>query len=243
MSDLADVFSDEPTEAAVEVEESEKVDNEAEPTSEEQSTEEKQPKAEEPEESDFSTREKAYLAQAKDERQKRQEREARIQELEAKLAEFEKPKDESAPDVFEDQEGYTNHLRTEFQQQLSKAKLDIAREIMMDTHSDYAEVEQYVLEQLPKNPALKAELQQSTNVAKAVYEYGKKMQKFQEMKEFNPDEFEAKVRAKVEAEMKAKYEQQAQEAEKAASLSPSLANARGSNVAEQKEIQDISDVF
>lgn len=256
MSELADVFTEDSSEPVTEASESETVENEEGTTpnesveSGEVETKDNEGKPEEPDkpeesEESYSDREKAYLAQAKDERQKRKERDERIQELESKLSALENPnKEVETPDVFEDQEAYTNHLRSEFQMEVSRAKLDLARDMMMSYHDDYVEVEEYVMEQVKSNPFLKDEIQKSSNIPKAVYDLGRQMQNFQQMKQFNADEHEAKLRAKWEAELKEKESRKAQEeTQKASDLSPSLANARGSNVADEKEITDISDVF
>lgn len=258
MSDLAEVFAEEPGESPEQKVETPEPQEQAkepdsEPTSdsksEEESKDEPKPKEESEEKSDEpegSAKEKAYLAQAKDERQKRQKRDERIRELEEKLTKLESPEDNKRPDVFEDQEAYTESLRSEIQQEVSKAKLDVARDMMISFHDDYEEVESFVLEEVQDNPALKAELQNSKNVAKAVYDYGKKIRQFREMKEFKADEYKAKLRAEIKAELQSelKKEQDSNKDDEGENLSPSLANARGGgSVPDEKEVTDIGDLF
>ena len=238
--DLAAVFDDSPSDEKVDSPEPEQV-TEPEPTSTEESTEgekpiekSEQPKVEKSEEDDFTPREKAFLAAKKDEIRKRQDREKELEELKAKLAESEK---KPLPDIFEDQEGYTQAMRTELQLELTKAKLDMGREMMKSFRDDYEEVEAMVLEEVKSNPVLKAELQKSPNIAKAVYEYGKKLQEFNQVKGFDAEAERARIREEERAKLLSETREKPTEAE----LSPSLATARGSTVQSEPE-PDPSDI-
>jgi len=248
LDELADAFSESPDQNENSEAESEKVEKDAETTSEpEQKETEAEPKedAKESEETEnISDKEKAYLAQAKDERQKRQDRDKEIERLKAELEGFKNPKEpEERPDVLEDQDGYTKSLENTLQSQIAQAKLDIGREMMVSFHDDYEQVETFVLEKMKDNPALKAELQQASNIPKAVYETGKKMMQFEEIKGFNSEEYKAKLKAELLAEMKAESEQKKSEDDYKPKLTPSLANARGSTIADEKEVTDLSDLF
>lgn len=257
LNELAEVFSEEQPEAAAtesesteveaktetaeqESEASTKVESEetTETTSEEQTESESE---DEGEKQEYSANEKALYKQAKDERQKRQERDQRIQELEAKLAELDKGESKT-PDVFEDQEGFTESLRSEFQQELRKSQLDIQRSMMMKFREDYEEVEAAVIEEMKVNPVLKAELQKAPNVAEAVYDYGKKLAQFNEAKGFDKEAYEAKIKAEIEEKLRKEYEEKLS-SESSESPSPSLASARGNSGKDEKAIENISDVF
>lgn len=255
-NEIAEVFSPEEASESPEVtetpEETTAEQTAEKPESEPASEQEEKPEAEEkpedtPEDTDegkepeLSAEQNALLKQAKDERRKRQERDERIRELEAKLAEQEQGVER--PDVFEDQEGFVESLRSEYKEELGRQRLDIQRSMMIEFKDDYEEVEAAVLEEMRDNPVLKAELQKAPNVAKAVYEYGKKMAQFNEAKGFNKEEYEAKLRAEIKAELEKEYKEKLASEDTGETLSPSLANARGSKNSDEKGVETISDVF
>ena len=113
--------------------------------------------------------------------------------------------------------------------------------MMMGFYDDYESVEAVFLEEAEKNPILKAEAAQAPNLAKFAYEQGKKIEAHREMQDV--EGYKAKLRAEIEAELKAEAEtQQAEKAKKAATLSPSLASARGSSVSEKPK-DTLADMF
>lgn len=243
-SEAPEAVATESKEVSEESQASTKVDEEtSEPTSE--TEQEAQTEESEGDQKEYTANEKALYKQAKDERGKRQEANRKIEELEAKLAALEKTAEPvQRPDVFEDQEGFTQSLQSEFNTQLSRAKLDIQRSMMMEFKDDYAEVEQSVMEEIKSNPLLKAELQKADNVAKAVYDYGKKIADFNEAKGFDKEAYEAKIRADVKAELEKEYQEKLKtEVEAGSNLSPSLANARGANAREEKAVETLADLF
>lgn len=257
MGELAEVFDDSgaSSEASTTTEESTQVESKAEVTETSETTETEakteasvNTKAEENDSEtaaetdikDESAEKGALVKQAKDERKKRQERDARIAELEAKLAEREK-EPEKRPDVFEDQEAFADSIEAKQEQKLRQATLNIERKMMMRLHSDYESVEASVLEEMGNNPALKSYLQQSENVAEAVYEYGKQRAEFNEVLGFKKDETLAKLKAEIKAELEKEYK--AKSGQQDDDLSPSLAGARGSKNADDKGIQTLDDVF
>lgn len=263
-NELAEVFSNESTAEAVseapeaastetevseanqesesqEVEQTEET-AQAEKTEENTKAEENESTETASEEKEYTANEKALFKQAKDERRKRQKLAERVEQLEAELAG--KGEESIRPDVFEDQEGYTESLRNDFQTELQKQRLDIQREMMMEFKTDYLDVENAVIEEMQVNPVLKAELQKADNIAKAVYEYGKKLEQFNEAKGFDKEAYEAKLKAEIEEKVRKEYEEKAA-SESAASdnLSPSLANARGNSGKDVKGVETLADVF
>ncbi len=233
--------SEQVEETTNETDENTKVEEESETTSEQE--QEAESNKDEPQ---YSDNEKALYQKAKDERTKRQKFAEENEALRAELAKLkgdgEKPK---RPDVFDDQEGFADSLQSDFNSQLSKAKLDVQREMMIEFKEDYVEVEQAVLEELKTNPILRAELQSAPNVAKAVYEYGHKLKAFNEAKGFDKEAYEAKIRADVKAELEKEYQDKLkQEQEKGSTLSPSLNTVRGNSTKDtEKPVESLTDLF
>ena len=161
----------------------------------------------------------------KDERRKRQELERKLEELQSK----EQQVKEERPDIFDDQEGLAQSIEAKVQSQIMQAKVELAREMMMDAHSDYEEMESYFLETVAKeNPAIAAEVKKSSNPAKFVYENAKKYKAFQEFE--SVDKMRDKLRAELRAEIEGELKQTEQEkAEKVSGIKPSLAKARATD--------------
>lgn len=202
-----------------------------EPTSEPEQGETTAPEASEKEPEDWQY--KAY----KDERSKRQERDAKIQELEAKLAEKTK-----IPDVFEDQDGFVNSLRSEMQEQVTNIRTDLSRQMMMSLHDDYQEKEDIFVKLAEESPELLTQLRQSSNPAKFAYDQAKKHEEFKQMQDV--DSYKAKIRAEIEAQIKSEYEQKAKsEADKTSNITPSLANARAAKESEAVSMPSLDDLL
>lgn len=164
-------------------------------------------------------------AAVKDERRKRQELEKKIAELEAKQS---NKKDEVLPDILDDQEGFVQGIRSEYQREFAKAKLEIAREMMLENHSDYEEMEKLFLEKVVKeNPILAEQAKKASNPAKFVYQQSKNYLQYEQMQ--NVDSFKEKIRAEVKAEIETEMAKSAKEKESLkSSITPSLATARAS---------------
>lgn len=218
--------------------EQEKVDKESETTSQEGTTVEANPDVAGDAEGDSgvssdSTDEllaedkekKALVAQAKDERRKRQESDRRIDELEKQLQSQLQQKE--MPDVFDDQKAFVDSLRDEYKQEISKAKLELAREMMIDAHDDYLEKEELFREMAKDNPSIVAEAEKQSNPVKYLYQQAKKYEQFQQMQDVDSykQKLMAEVRADIERELRAEQEGKA----KASNITPSLAKARATD--------------
>jgi hypothetical protein len=248
MSDILEVFNDEPeVSEAQEVDSSEEASTEAEPETSEESTAEA---SEETEVAETTTAEEETekeswtLAAVKDERSKRQEATTRAEQAEARIAELEAQINGTAketPDVFEDQEGFVNSLRSEMKQDLASAKFELSVELMRDLHSDFDDVSKVFMEAANENPVLKAQAQKSSNPARYVYDQGKKYMQFQEMQ--NPEAYEAKLRQELEPKVRAELEKKLQAENTDVDLSPSLANARGVSDEKERLSENPGDLF
>lgn len=74
----------------------------------------------------------AYL----DEKRKRQELEAKLQEKEQP-----KPQEKDEPDMFVDPKAYTEGIKNEIKQTVLSERINLSRELMLETKADYAEKE------------------------------------------------------------------------------------------------------
>lgn len=240
MSDLA-FFEEAETEEVETPVEVETVEEVQEPEVEAESKEEV--KAEEPQEEPTAPKEneteQAWTkAMALDERKKRQEKEKEVESLRAQLEE--KTKVET-PDVFEDQEAFTSHIRNEFDQKLANQRVELSRDYMKDQHQDYEAMEQAFIELASNTPGLKEQVMQQSNPAKFVYEQGKKHIQFKEMQDV--DTFKSKMRAEIKAELEAEAKAATEERSKVAeSITPSLANARSSD-ASTREVNSFDSLY
>jgi hypothetical protein len=174
----------------------------------------------------------------KDERAKRQQAEAKIKELEEKLA---APKPET-PDVFEDPDGFVQSLQATHKEDLHRQRIEIYREMQQERHSDYLEKEAKFIELANENPILLTQMQRSSNPAKFAYEQAVKHEQFQEMQDTEAfrEKIRAEERAKLEKELMQEKVEEKADAEK---LSPSLAKARGSTDKVDKLTENPGDLF
>lgn len=177
---------------------------------------------------------KAY----KDEREKRQERDARIAELERQLADNKS----TIPDVFEDQEGFVSQLRSEMSQAQQSMRTELSREFMMSIHDDYEEKEKVFIELAKTTPALAHAIQSASNPAKFAYEQAKKHLQYQEMQDV--DAYRAKIKAEILNELKQEQEKAAQDkASKTSNITPSLASERSSSATNDVQYESLDDVM
>lgn len=162
-----------------------------------------------------------------DERRKRQDLERKYEEL---LSKQQKQEPQKAPDVFEDQEGFTNHIGQTLQNEVFKARVEISQELMREKHADYDEKEAMFADMAKESPELWQKLRASAMPAKFVYETVVKAERLKAME--NIDEWESKKTAELEAKIRQQLEAEFAEKSKSkaavSSLKPSLANARSS---------------
>lgn len=175
---------------------------------------------------------KIPIAALLDEREKRQERDRRIAELEAKLSEANKTPPPKAPDVLEDQEGFTKHFEDRLAQARREDRIEISQDLMRTMHEDYDEMEIKFAELAQKNPALVTQLNQSQLPAKFAYDTAKAAIEAEKLSDpaylsQKEAEMEARIRKKIEAENAENAAKAEAEAKLEATLTPSLANQRG----------------
>jgi hypothetical protein len=197
-----------------------------EPKTEEETTASKEEKSEE--------REWTFAA-VKDERRKRQELEKELESLKQQQA----PKQEM-PDVFDDQKAFVDSIRSEYQQQIHSAKLEIARDMMSEAHDDYEEMEAQFIEIAKGNPMLAAEARKASNPAKFAYQQAKKYQEFKDMQDI--DTVKSRMREEIRQELLAESQEKKEQKSNVASLTPSLAKARASEKDKTEKVT-LDDLF
>lgn len=160
-------------------------------------------------------------------RREKQELRAELEALKSKLSN--PAPQERDISVFDDEKGAFDKIRSEYRQELANVKIELAREMMMESHPDYEEMEALFINEIaPKNPLFKTEIQQARNPAKAVYDLAKKHQEFEQMK--NIDSYKEKLKAELKKELEQELKGKAQaKSEKVADITPSLAKARASD--------------
>lgn len=168
----------------------------------------------------------------KAERDKRQEREKRIAELEAELNKSrqpakEEPKVEAEPEktFWEDPDAYIAS-RLERAERATQQRLLVGYEDQMrETHKDYDEVIDKVKEYAQTNPAALQKILASANPAKAGYQFGKKLDELKQMED--PAAYRTRIEAEVRAQIAKEAEEEASgKARKADAIPPDLSSAR-----------------
>jgi len=175
----------------------------------------------------------------KDERQKRQKAETELEELKSKLKGDDK---QEMPDIFEDQEGFVKSMESNHKDEIFRTKVEIYREVMIESHKDYIEKEAEFIKLAKENPILLAKFTNATNPAKFAYEQMTKFNQFNEMQDI--ETFKDKIRAELKLELENELKEgESEKAEKTGKLSPSLAKARGSTDKAEKVSDNPSDLF
>lgn len=132
------------------------------------------------------------LAALQDERRKRQELEAQIEQL----------RDQSPkPDIFEDPDAVLEKLKAEVIGHADQRWINASRAMVMASKPDYVEREAVFMELTQGNPSLVSEMMKADNPALFAYETARKHAEYQDMQ--NVDDLKAKMRAEIKAELEA----------------------------------------
>lgn len=178
-------------------------------------------------------------AMALDERRKRQELERKLAELEASKIEVKK----AAPDVFEDQDGFNNHIQNTIQSETLRIKIEMSQELMREKYPEYDELELEFVDLAKNDSSLWAKMQSSAMPAKFVVETVKKAEKLKQME--NIDEWRDQERERIRQELLAEMSGKKLEEDVAKPQPrPSLANARSTGKASDETLdRALSDIF
>jgi len=178
------------------------------------------PKPAAPQQEQLTPRERAAIAQAMDERRKRQEFERRLKELES-------TKPVEPPKAFwDDPEGALKNFEQRIEGVAVTTKLNTAETIARSKHQDFDEKVAVFADVLGKTPGLHQQWLNSPDPAEFAYQLGKNHLELQQVGSMDAmrAQIEKETRLKVEAEFKAKAEA---EAKQRAAIPGSLSQARG----------------
>lgn len=228
-SDEAEETSAKQVTNSTEAEESEAEETEAEETEGEKDAE--PPAAEE---------KSVPYAALKDERRKRQELEEEIKQLRAQKTE---KTEEKVPDPIEDPEGYKNFMDNSQKRESLSIKINLSRDIMLDSHTDYEEVEKTFIDLAKANPFLVHQMNASPNPARFAYKTAKEHLEIQQLKDPKyREKLEAELREKILSEMKDK---RPDKKKTSAVQVPDLtkATAVASNTSPVEKLEDLNDIL
>ena len=182
------------------------------------------------------------IAALKAEREKRQKKEAELQRLEAELAALrQQPIQQPAPtvDFYADPETYVATVVTQAQQQANQRLYAVLDAEAREAFPDYDEVMEKLVPKVQSNSALRDQIFNSPNPAKAAYKLAKQLETMEQMQD--PIAYEQQVRARVRAELEAELAAKAEAAASAArAIPPDLANTRSASA---KGAPVVSDPF
>jgi len=158
------------------------------------------------------------LAALEDERNKRQQAEQALQEMQAS-----KPK-EPEVDFDEDPKGYVDQKAVSAEQQLHNMRIDMSVDMSRKAHEDFDEVMKSWPEIVGQNPSILQQAESSPQPGEFAYEACKQHIALKEIGD--PANYRERVKAELLAEIKAEQESKAEEAKKQELVSnnpPSLA--------------------
>lgn len=151
----------------------------------------------------------ALVAQAKDERRKRQDLEKRLKDLERQIMppqqhqpqQQQRPPQQvpQRPDPWTDPDGAAAYDRAQQHYALYETRVSLGEEIMRSAKPDYDEVVSVFREIASNDRMLAHQLVNSPNPAKFAYEMGKKLKLMSEIGD-DPTAYETRLREKWEAE-------------------------------------------
>jgi hypothetical protein len=185
----------------------------------------------------------AYL----DEKAKRQERDAQIEQLSQKLKELEeKGQEASKTDFYDDPDKALAEVEAKNQGELRALKLEMSEELMRSLHTDYDELRAEFIELAKDNPVIRQEFNKASNMAKYAYETAQKARQANELK--NPEALREKLRAELREELrnelKAELEtSQAKQQEKDSALMPSLASKQSKGDMNDSPEESLDDIL
>lgn len=139
----------------------------------------------------------AYL----DEKRKRQELEAKLQEREQP-----KPQEKDEPDIFVDPKGFTDGIKNEIKQTVLQERINLSRELMLGIKDDYTEKEARFVEMVKADASLLAKMNASANPAKFAYDTAAKAMEHEAKLKLvdeigDPVAYKEKLKAEILAEL------------------------------------------
>lgn len=155
-----------------------------------------------------------------DEREKRQEAQRTIANLQQQL---DASKTESRVDPLEDFDAAFNQRADHLMQSVNSRFIDLSANFARSIHKDYDDMEAVFLQELEQNPSLVKEMESNANPAEFAYQYAKSKSELAEAGDI--DSLKAKLREEIKAEM---LEESGKSEETRNSVPESLSDARSS---------------
>lgn len=118
----------------------------------------------------------------------------------AKITELTKKDPDPAPDVFEDPDGFREHMTKDFDNKLSKNKAEMSESMARQQFDDYDVISERFFKELAESPELGAKVRASSHPAMEVYNQGKRLLQLDDIGD--PAEFKARMKAEILAELK-----------------------------------------
>ena len=243
---LSDVFNDEEDTKVTEDDkstetkesESEKGEPEKEPDKEPEKELEKEPEKEKAETP--SAESIGLQAALVAERHKRQEAEKKLKDLE---------EPETVPDPIEDPTGYSDHIKAEAKKNLLITKIELSRDLMMDSKEDYTEKEKVFMDLIGTNndegvfiisdPSLFQKFQEAKSPARFAYDHAVQ---YLDVQTKSDPEYREKLKIEILAELQKEIEK-TEKGVKATDV-PNLTKASaGSNTTQVEKLVDLEDMF
>jgi hypothetical protein len=134
------------------------------------------------------------------------------------------------PDLFEDPDGALNYVQHQFQQQLTRTRLDMSVAMAKTQFQDYEQAEAAFVDAVKANPTLYDQMLNDPHPAGFAYRVGKQVEALREIGS-DPNAYKTKIRQELEAELRKQIESEQRSGQAAvrSSIPPSLAAARDTN--------------
>jgi len=227
VTSLSDMFDESEVEAKADTEE-EKGEVE-EPETEEVTAEAETPETEPETPAESPSAEQGQMAALLAERQRRQEAERKLAELETQ---------EPVPDPIEDPEGYAKHLQDNNAKSALDTRIELSREIMVETDPDYVELEQEFMgmvvdsEGVVIDTSLLQQFQQDKFPARFARDHAKAQR---ELKKLTDPKYLEKLKAEWRVEVLAEIQAESKKGVPAVDV-PNLTNAAAGSNSSVKEV-------
>jgi hypothetical protein len=185
--------------------------------------------------------------QTKAARERAEAAEKRALALEEQLNSLTKSDGPQRPDVFEDQDAAFQHIENDLRGMVLNERINLSREMMLETKSDYEETERAFIDAASRNPLLVQQMQTSPNPAKFAYQTGKNILETQRLTDpTTAEKLRSELREEVRKEELAKLEKLTTPEEKRKALAlktPDLNNAAsatsGQKTASKKSLEEL----
>lgn len=182
------------------------------------------------------------IAATINERKRRQEAEQERDALRQELESLKTPKqEEKGPDLFAEPEAWVKAQDQKTQKQILQTKIELSREMYLESKPDFEEKEAAFVKMAQANPALVQQMYASANPAKFAYETAKKQLAIDEMGD--PETYRAKLKAEILAELQGVTPEPEKPLKPIIEKAPSLANASAARLNTETHVKTLEEMF